>query len=80
MLAKQFHPDSHAASLLTETHKDRLQEKFKGLNDSYNRLLDWIEERDRHLDQSLKDGTHPSGFTQKGDSGESEVTFKIGKI
>jgi len=28
-LAKQYHPDSQAATLISDTHKERLQEKFK---------------------------------------------------
>ena len=76
-LAKQFHPDSQASVLISEAHKERLQEKFNQLNQAYNRLLVWVEERDKQLDQQLQDGTHVSGFRQ---TSNTEVTYKIGKI
>jgi len=39
-----------------------LEHNFRSLNDSYSRLLKWIEERDADLEKSIKDGTHVSGF------------------
>lgn len=76
LLAKQCHPDLHSAAV-SEAHQRRLQDKFKNLNEAYNRLLLWCDERDGDLEQALREGTHPSGFRTEADG---EVTFKIGKI
>lgn len=43
-----------------ETSRLRAEEKFKEFNLAYERLQEWIEERDQHLEQTLKEGTHPS--------------------
>lgn len=77
VLAKLCHPDAHSSKLISEAHKERLELKFKQLNESYNRLLEWVEVRDQELEKSLRDGTHVSGFQQ---TSNTEVTYKIGKL
>ena len=70
-MAKKYHPDA------TPHGANHLQDKFKLLSEAYARVETWVDERDRLLEEQLKQGTHASGF-QAGAGGE--VTYKLGRM
>ena len=69
-MAKKYHPDA-------SPNGANLQDKFKQLSEAYARIETWVDERDRLLEEQLKQGTHASGY-QAGPGGE--VTYKIGRM
>ena len=73
-LAKIYHPDlSRSNATPSEAEQKRREEKFKDFNQAYERLQAWVDERDAHLDESLRAGSHPSGVRLEKEEGSKDA-------
>lgn len=76
-----YHPDllnhSSKKGTIPDSHKKKLEDRFKDFNEAYGRLLKWVEERDKTLDADLAMGRRPGVKVNEKDG---SVTYTIGKL
>jgi hypothetical protein len=54
-----------------------MEDRFKDFNQAYERLLKWVEERDKTLDDDLANDRRPGVRVNKEDG---SVTYTLGKL
>jgi hypothetical protein len=63
--------------LQTDSQKKKLEDRFKEFNLAYERLMQWIIERDGQLDDDLLHHRRPG---VKVNTEDGSVTYTIGKL
>ncbi|TNV74468.1 hypothetical protein FGO68_gene17601 [Halteria grandinella] len=76
-LAKIYHPDVMQKHEYSENQRLKMEERFKEFNQAYERLVKWVGERDKTLDDDLLKGLRPGVKVNREDG---SVTYTIGKL